>query len=159
PGSHPESVSTTLKLSIQRVSQLNPTSAELLRVCAFLSGESIAEDLLVAGACHLGPILSTALADPYHLALPLPSFPTASLVTRSPEERTLSVHRLVQVVLTDQMEAEEVRIWSQRAIRMVNAAFPESPFGTWDHSERYLVQALACVPLMTPIQSELPEAG
>jgi hypothetical protein len=81
------------------------------------------------------------------------------LLVRLPETLTLSMHRLIQVVLRDQMEPTEVSLWSQRIVRMVNSAFPDGTFDTWAQCERYLTQALACVPLIEHASSEIPEAG
>lgn len=80
-------------------------------------------------------------------------------MTRHPETHTLSLHRLLQAVLQDQMDAACVSEWSQTVVRIVNAAFPEGTLETWEHCERYLAQVLACVPLIERVASDLPEAG
>ncbi len=159
PGSHPASVSTTLRLSVERIEREHPAAADLLRLCAFLHPEAIPEELLTRGAPHLGPVLGSVVADPYRFDLALAALRSASLVTRHPAVRTLSVHRLVQVVLQDQMERTDVCLWSERAVHMVNAAFPVVKFGTLAQCERYLAQALACVPLIERGGRAMPEAG
>ncbi|GHP00567.1 tetratricopeptide repeat protein [Reticulibacter mediterranei] len=166
-GAHPDSVSTTLSLSVQRIAKTHPAAEDLLHLCAFLHPEAIAEEMLVAGASHLGPRLGAVVADPYQLHLVLAALRSASLVTRSPATHTLAVHRLVQAVLADQMEPASVCLWSQRVIRMVNAAFPNGqsgnwgyePFGVWIQCERLLAQVLACLPLIESAGSNLPESG
>ncbi|WP_165423208.1 FxSxx-COOH system tetratricopeptide repeat protein [Ktedonosporobacter rubrisoli] len=166
-GTHPDSVSTTLSLSVQRITGEHSAAEGLLHLCAFLHPEAIPEEMLVAGASHLGPELASFVADPYQFDLALAALRRASLVTRSPTTRTLSLHRLVQAVLVDKMEPASARLWSQRVIRMVNAAFPESQSGNWTHEqfgvwvqcERFLAQALACLPLIEANCSDLPESG
>lgn len=123
-GAHPASVTATLRLSVQWIEQEHPAAADLLRLCAFLHAEAIPEELLVAGGPLLGPVLGPVMADLYQFDLALAALRKASLVTRHPEQRTLAVHRLVQAVLQDQMEPALLRLWSQRAICVVEAAFP-----------------------------------
>ncbi|MBO0791765.1 MAG: helix-turn-helix transcriptional regulator, partial [Ktedonobacteraceae bacterium] len=147
-GAHPASVTTTLKLSVERVEREHPAAVDLLRVCAFLHPETIPEELLSAGAPFLGPGLQAVLVDPYQFDQILAALRNASLVTRSPETRTLSVHRLVQAVLTDWMEPEEAHRWQTGIIQMVNTAFPDNETTHATQCERYLSQALACVPLI-----------
>lgn len=159
-GSHPASVTTTLRLAVERVEREYPAAIDLLRMCAFFHAEAIPEELFVAGASHLGPVLGPVVADPYQFNLVLAALRNASLVTRHPETRTLSVHRLVQAVLQDQMEPAEARVWSTRVVGTVNAAFPEPEpeFPVWTQCVRYLTHALACVPLLEQAD-ELPAAG
>ena len=158
-GAHPASVTATLLLAIERVRQEHAPAIDLLRICAFLHPETIPEELFVTGATHLGPLLSSVAADPFQFDLALAALRSASLVTRHREMRMLSVHRLVQAVLQDQMKPDEKQVWSQRIVRMVNAAFPVGEFHAWATCERCLVQALACVPLLAQMDSDLPEAS
>jgi len=158
-GAHPASVAATLKLSIEQVERQHVAAADLLRVCAFLHPEAIPEDLFQAGSPHLGPVLSRATADPYQFDLALAALRGASLITRHAKTQTISVHRLVQAVLQDGMEPAEVRLWSERVVRMVNAAFPEPEFDAWAQCERCLAHALACASLPEQTSNALPEAG
>ncbi len=157
-GAHPASVSTTLRLSVEQAEQGHPAAAELLRICAFLDSEAIPEELLMAGAPFLGPVLGPIGSDPYQFDLIVAALRNISLVTRNPQTHTFSVHRLVQAVLLDQMEPEEVSQRSQTVVRMVNAAFPPEAPDTWDRCERLLAQALVCVPLIEQNKHDLPEA-
>ncbi len=158
-GAHPASVATTLQLAAEQVERQHPAAADLLRASAFLHPEVIPEELFVAGAAHLGPVLGPTVVDPYQFDLALAALRSASLLARHGETRTLSVHRLVQAVLQDQMEPGETRLWSERVVRMVNAAFPEPTFETRAQCERCLAQALACVPLLKVVGTNLPEVG
>jgi tetratricopeptide (TPR) repeat protein/transcriptional regulator with XRE-family HTH domain len=158
-GGHPASVSTTLRLSVQRIGRQHPAAGDLLHLCAFLHPEAIPEELFSTGAEQLGPVLGSLVADPYQFDLALAALRSTSLVTRSPETKTLSLHRLVQAVLADLMEPAQMHLWSERAIRMVNAAFPDGTFETWASCERLLAQVLACVPLIEQAGNDLPEAG
>ena len=46
---HPEPVATTWSLSFERVGQLDPLAAELLRCCAFLAPDAIPEQMIIDG--------------------------------------------------------------------------------------------------------------
>lgn len=159
-GAHPESVATTLALSVEYVEREHPAAGALLRACSFLHPDTIPEDLLVAGASHLGTVLGPVVADPYQLDLALAALRSASLVTRQPDTRSFSVHRLVQAVLQDQMEPTEMRLWSERLVCMINAAFPDpEDLDVWHLCERYLMHTLACVPLVELLERNLVEAN
>lgn len=158
-GAHPASVTTTLMLSIEQVEQTHPVAVELLRLCAFLHSEVIPENLLVAGASHLGPVLGPVVSDPYRFDQTLAALRNASLMTRQPETQTLSVHRLAQAVIQDQMERAETKCWLERVIRAVNAAFPGRQFGTWTQCEQYLAHALACLSVTASVGNSPPETS
>lgn len=151
---HPHSVATTILLAVERAEQLHPAAADLLRLCAFFYPEAIPEELLVAGAPHLGPVLGPVAADPAALDLALAALRRFSLVTRQPETHTLSVHRLVQAVLRERLDPADRLLWSERASHAVNAAFPDyvhfsrDQAGSWPQAERCLPHALECIPLL-----------
>ena len=159
---YPESVATTWSLSFQHVAQATPAAAELLRLCTFLAPDHIPEELFVQGAAHWPLSLQQAVADPFtfnQLLEPLLAF---SLVKRLSEDRLLSIHRLVQVVQMEQMEAQEQRQWAERVVCAVNDVFPHNPkkeVDTWPQCQRYLEQAQACDTLAQQYQILLPEAA
>lgn len=159
PTNHPESVATTLSLSFQKVEQTNPAAADLLWVCAFLHPDAIAEELLLADPSSLGPLLGLTVADPYQFDLALAILRNASLVTRHCASRTLSIHRLVQAVLQDQLKSAEADLWSARIVRLVNAGFPEPTFDMWTQCEKLLAHVFACVSLVGDKGADLLELG
>jgi len=138
---HPLPVATTWSLSFQRVGEKNPVAADLLRLCAFLSPDAIPEEILTAGTSVLGPSLGSVATDAFRRNQAIETLRAYSLVRRNPKGKTLSIHRLVQVVLQDTMENAERRSWAERVILSVNAAFPRSDYGTWLQCERLLSQA------------------
>jgi tetratricopeptide (TPR) repeat protein len=146
---HPEPVATTWSLSFENVEQKNSAAADLLRFCAFLHPDAIPEELLLAGAKHLGLVLQPLVSDPSSLNKAIAALGAYSLVSRDPKERTLSIHRLVQAVLKDAMDPATQRNWAQRAVLAVNEAFPkEVEFSMWQKCEQWLPQALACAVLI-----------
>ncbi|MBV9689866.1 MAG: toll/interleukin-1 receptor domain-containing protein [Ktedonobacteraceae bacterium] len=139
---HPDSVATTWSLSFQSVEQKNAAAAELLCLCAFLAPDAIPEEILMEGASSLGPVLALVATDAFQRNQAIEALRAYSLIKRDPKGKTLSIHRLVQAVLQDRLSEEERRIWRERAMLAVNAAFPRPTSGNLLQCERMLSQAL-----------------
>jgi len=139
---HPAPVASTSSLSFQRVEEKNPSAADLLRLCAYLAPDAIAEEILTAGAPWLGPSLAPVAADAFRLNQAIEALRAYSLVRRDPKGKTLSIHRLVQAVLQDTLEETQRRSWAERAMLAVNAAFPHAEHSAWPQCERLLPHAL-----------------
>ncbi|HEY1348866.1 MAG TPA: tetratricopeptide repeat protein [Ktedonobacteraceae bacterium] len=140
--SHPAPIAATWSLSVQRVEQTTPAAAELLRFCAFLAPDAIPEELFSAGARHLGPILAPVAADSYRLNEAIAALRAYSLINRDPQERTLSVHRLVQFVLRQMMDTGRRGQWERRAVLALQATFPLDDFENWPLCERLMPHIL-----------------
>jgi tetratricopeptide (TPR) repeat protein len=82
-----------------------------------------------------------------------------SLLGRSRSTQTLSIHRLDQAVLEDTMDEAARTLWAERAVRVVNAAFPQVEFATWPQCERLLPQALVCAEHIEHRQLTFPGAA
>ncbi len=143
-GDHPHSVGSTFRLSSQRVERDHPAAAEVLRLCAFLYAEAIPEELFVAGGFQHEVAEELAAADSYQLDLTIAALRTFSLVQRHPETRTLSIHRLVQAVIREEMSEHEREMWQQRMLRLLDALFPEVTYEAWRQCERLLPHVLMC---------------
>jgi tetratricopeptide (TPR) repeat protein len=156
---HPEPVAATWSLSFEKVEQTNPTAAELLRFCAFLAPDAIAEEILTEGATELGPVLAPIAADAFLLNDAIVALRAYSLIARDPQTRMLTIHRLVQTVLRDNMATEMQRQWMQRAVSAVIAAFPSLEFANWPMLERLLPQALTCATWIKEARLATPEAA
>jgi len=145
---HPEPVATTWSLSFDKVEQANPAAAELLRFCAFLAPDTIPEELFSESASELGPTLESVAFDPSRLNTAIRELLKYSLVHRDPETNTLSIHRLVQEVLKDQMDEETQRLWAERVVRALSHIFPYPEYPKWDICLRYLLHAQVCSDLI-----------
>jgi len=157
--SYPDSVTTTWSLCLQKVEQMNPAAADLLRLCTFLAPDFIPEELLKKGAPCWPPELQQAVADPLTFNQMIEDLLKFSLVKRFAEERFLSVHRLVQAVQMDALREEAQDQWAERVVRAMHRAFPEAGEGsTRQHLQRYLSQAQACHALMQEYAFEFAEA-
>ncbi len=155
---HPESVTTTWSLSFQKVEQQQPAAADLLRFFAYLAPEAIPEEIIQRGAAHLGPLVQPLGEDlrAFHAALAV--LEKYSLIHREPNQKTVSVHRLVQAVLQEQMDEQTRRQWAERVVQAVNATFPEVEHRVWPLCDHLLPHALLCATWIEQQQITLPAA-
>jgi tetratricopeptide (TPR) repeat protein len=146
---HPASVATTFTLAIATTAQRHPAIWDLLRVCALLQPDAIPEELFRQGAEHLGTALEAACRDELEWNRVVAMACAYSLLSRQPEEQTLSVHRLVQAVLLDTMTEAEQEQWNRRAIEALNVVFPDvlpdMEYTDWKQCERLLPHTLLCL--------------
>jgi tetratricopeptide (TPR) repeat protein/transcriptional regulator with XRE-family HTH domain len=147
--SHPSSVATMLSLIIERVEALHPAAADLLRLCAFLQPDAIPEAMIIEGASAPGSILQPLASNPYAFDAAIKTLRDFSLIQRYAENKTLSLHRLVQVVIQDRLDEQARRQWAEWTVALVSHAFPDSEDDTnWSRCQRYLPQALECATLI-----------
>lgn len=146
---HPASVSTTLTLTIAATAQRHPAIEDLLRVCTLLQADTIPEELFCQGGEHLGTVLAMTCHDPLEWDRVVRVACSSSLLSRQPEEQTLSMHRLVQAVLLDSISEEEREQWDKRVTDALNAVFPEiwynSPYNARKQCERLLPHVLLSI--------------
>lgn len=157
--SHPASVAATFALCIEQARQLYPVSLELLSLCAFLHPDAIPLEIFNTDGVDLGPELQPLLADELAFDRVLAMLLDLSLLQRNADNEALSIHRLVQVVIRDEMPAETQRIWTERAISAVYRVFPASEMRYWPQCQRYLPHALLVADLIQQYHLSLPEAA
>jgi tetratricopeptide (TPR) repeat protein/transcriptional regulator with XRE-family HTH domain len=154
-----ETVATTWSLSFQQIEQQSPAAADVLRLCAFLAADAIPEELLARGAAELGAVAGAEVSDPFQLNAALEVLRRYSLLRRDGSTHMLSIHRLVQIVHRESMDQQTQRSWAERAVRAVNAAFPEADAGTGAAHQSYLPHVQECAALITKYQLHFPEAA
>lgn len=153
---HPPSVAATLWLCCQQVAQQQPAALDLLRFCAFVAPDDIPEDLVRVGASSLGEALGPVAADPYQLDQALAALRSLSLAQRHSQTATLSLHRLVQVLVRGQMSESEQTTWRIRVVAALHASLPEvtaeNPVQVWERCERLLPHLLTAVALTPEVE-------
>jgi tetratricopeptide (TPR) repeat protein len=154
---YPASVATTWSLSFQRVRRTNPRAAEVLTLCAFLHPDAIPEAVFVQGAQWPDSALESPEQDVFHEAVK--DLRRFSLLDWSPEKKTLSIHRLVQVVLKDALDETSTRHCAEWAVLAVSRAFPRAEYATLQQCERLLPQALTVTAYIEPYRLINLEAG
>jgi tetratricopeptide (TPR) repeat protein len=156
---HPKPVATTWNLSFEQVQRDNPAAADLLRLCAFLAADDIPEELVIQGTADVSSPLNVLADDPLAINEVIAELRCYSLLRRDSQNKTLSIHRLVQAVLRDMLSEEERRIWAECAARAVNAVFPEVKFETWAQCQRYLPHVRVCIASITQWHMVFPEVA
>jgi tetratricopeptide (TPR) repeat protein len=162
-GRYHMSVITTWAANYEAVQDESPAAAEVLRFSAFLAPDAIPFELLVQGASELGPLVQDALSgadrDPllvHDLLQPLCRY---SLIRIDGDTELYGTHRMVQEVLKDAIDDATRRLWSERAVRAVNQAFPVVEFGNWSRINRLLTHALVVASLVERDGMKFDEAG
>jgi tetratricopeptide (TPR) repeat protein len=156
---HPEPVTTTWSISFQQVGQTNPSAADLLRFCAFLYPDMIPEEIIKEGLGSFASPLHSVVKNPLAFYEALKALSDYSFVQRDTTNHALSMHRLVQVIVRDEMSRKMYQQWAERAIRAVNAVFPVVEFTMWPRCGRYLSNAQECAKLIEPNAMKFPEAA
>src|SRR5262249_44791518 len=82
-----------------------------------------------------------------------------SLLQPNPEAKTLSLHRLAQAVLRDEMDGDTKRMWAERAVRAVSEVFPDVEYSNWPSCGRLMSQAQALASLIDEYGFDFPEAA
>ena len=71
----------------------------------------------------------------------------------------MSLHRLVQAVLRDEMDSNIRRMWAERAVRALNVVFPYGDYSTWALCDRLISHAQALASPIDEYGFDFPEAG
>ena len=158
PIGYDKTVASTWALAFDRLRQTEPGSVGLLRLMAFYAPEAIPLRLLLQPRPSLAgqfgeavvPVLLPLLEDRLAAGDAIAALRRYSLVTPT-DDRSVSVHRLVQAVTADRMPAELAEEWRQAAAALIEAAIPRdtSPPGTW----------LVCAGLLPHAQAALADGS
>ena len=154
---YPDTVATTWELSFQKVQKAAPAAADFLNLCAFLAPDAILLDMITEGATYVPKRLAETITNPLTLNKLIGSLLHYSLLQR--EGNTLTLHRLVQSVLRDRLKPAAQRRWAERAVQIVNQAFPAPKFTTWPRCEQLLPHAQICTRWIQKWEFIFEEAG
>jgi len=127
-------VATSWSLAFGHLQDAAPGAAGLLRLLAFYAPEAIPLNLLLqprpalAGrlSAETAPVLMPLLEDELATGEAIGALRRYSLVTPA-EGGSVSVHRLVQTIIADQMPAELARQWQHAAAVLIETAIPDDP--------------------------------
>jgi tetratricopeptide (TPR) repeat protein len=145
---HP-SVTVTFTLAFEKVAAASATAAALVRACAFLAPDAIPEEIFREGAEAFGEPLSTLAESKLALSQAIAEAARFSLISRNPQAKTLTIHRLVQEVLRSAMDDNSQRQWAEQVVEAVTVVFPGGVFENWEQCDRLIAQAQATTQLIT----------
>jgi tetratricopeptide (TPR) repeat protein len=121
---YPREVATTWLLSFEEIRKTNSEAAELLRVLAYLNPDGILVEFLEAGKAGLSERLKALIESYFLLNNALADLEKFSLIRR-PNEKIISIHRLVQSVIKDEMNDDDTREYAEMILQLCDSAFPE----------------------------------
>lgn len=121
---HPESVVATFLLSLQKIETTYPLAAGVLRACAFLDPDAIPEEIITEVTSELGSRFESVDSHSHLFHDAIKQLRKFSLLHRDSSQEILRLHRLVQVVIRDDMEVDTQYQWAVRTIQVVNKTFP-----------------------------------
>ncbi|BDI28609.1 hypothetical protein CCAX7_006600 [Capsulimonas corticalis] len=153
-----KSVTITFSLAFEKVNTAHPLAGDLLRCCAFLAPSNIPESIFTQSKPEFGDLWLHA-ANPNFWDEIVSEARRYSLLTRDSENDTLSIHRLVQIVLRDAISETDRRNWANTAINAISYAFPSFEYEFWQSCDQMLPHALACIDRVNRYQIASYEAG
>jgi tetratricopeptide (TPR) repeat protein len=142
------SVTITFSLAFAQVAGANPAAADLVRACAFLAPDAIPEEIFTQGGKELGEPLAQVVGKPLAWDAAVEAAGRFRLIHRNVANDTLNIHRLVQEVLKDGMDAPTRRAWAERVVQALNGVFPYVEFQNWPQCERLIPHAIVVGRLM-----------
>ncbi|MGH2479626.1 MAG: tetratricopeptide repeat protein, partial [Ktedonobacteraceae bacterium] len=156
---HPDSVVRTLSLLFKEAAQEYPGTLDLLRLCAFLHPDAIPCEMIEQGALALDRPLRVLAAEAGTLYKFIATLRKFSLIQRRTDTTVLSIHRVVQAILKEELMPKQRHQWAIQAVRLMNRAFPDAEFSNWPTCEKYFSQARRCDELITEFQLKQKEAA
>jgi tetratricopeptide (TPR) repeat protein len=118
------SIATTWSISFKVVQEKNPLAAKLFQVLSFLNPDRILLDFILAGKAAFEDGLKELLSDDISLAGALSSLQKLSLLKWSRESKVVSIHRLIQAAVIDDLSEERLRACMSSVVGVCAAAFP-----------------------------------
>lgn len=120
---HPLSVEGTFTLAFERLRKRRPGAAQLLTLFCFMAPDEIPETLFSSDFSRLNAFLSSPLGDLHHWNALLRDLLAYALIRRNRHTKTITVHRLVQIVLKERLAEKQQQIWVLHIIELLNQAF------------------------------------
>jgi tetratricopeptide (TPR) repeat protein len=146
---HLDSVTVTFTLCFNKVKQKNPESAQLLEMCAFLAPDDIPEEIFTDGLQQDKKTFRECIAAAARL----------SLLDRNTQNKTFSIHRLVQEVLRQGMDEDKHKVIAERCVRAMDSVYPHPDYENWPQCSRLTPHAQSLFTWIVDYSIETDEAA
>jgi tetratricopeptide (TPR) repeat protein len=154
-GAAARAVFATLRQNVEQAEKRSAGASAVLSLAAYFAPDDIPVELFQQAADIYPGALRAFTGDRVKLEKALGALAQLSLVVVNRENRTFSVHRLVQAAARD-MLGGEAGTWVAAAVAALNAAHPGSgDFKHWTAVERLLPHARAAAELAGDATGEL----
>lgn len=143
---HLESVRTTWNISFSAIAKRSLGAAALLRICSFFAPDAIPLEVIREELGRWPAPLAGALSDDRKTESLVGELLNYSLIDRIDDD-TLAMHRLVQLVVRDQLTTSDRSIYSLMVLKFMIDVFPREGWNetTWRRCERLVSHALSIV--------------
>ena len=120
------SVAATFQMSFQKVRNMacGLAAAKLLSLFAFLNPDNISIDFLEAGKDGLNGGFGDVMDDPMVFYAAIAALRQFSLIGRSTHSGSISIHRLVQAVVKDDLSDADIDAYQYPILGLCDSAFP-----------------------------------
>jgi tetratricopeptide (TPR) repeat protein len=127
PSDYPVSLTAAWRISVAQLADVQPGALELLRCCAFFGPDPIPRDIFRRGIRQTGSQLSEVLGDPIRLARAIRDLGRFALATIDSDNRTITIHRLIQALLRDDLDADEQEKFRHEVHLLLAGGTPADP--------------------------------
>jgi tetratricopeptide (TPR) repeat protein len=133
PADYPVPVAAAWSLSVTRLREQTPYAMQLLQLCAFFGPAPISLDLLDRGRYVLEPPLRDVLRDRILMGRAIRALGRYSLAKIDNYRRTLEVHRIIQRLIRNELDAEVQSAMRHDVHLLLAASDPGDPddFENW----------------------------
>jgi tetratricopeptide (TPR) repeat protein len=142
------SVTITFSLAFAKLAEANPAAADVVRGCAFLAPDAVAEEIFTEAGSEWGEAIEKIASKPLAWVDAIGEAGRLALLRRDAESKTLHIHRLVQEVVKDEMNPETRKRWVEPAVGALSKIFPIPEFENWPQCERLLSHARTAAALL-----------
>jgi len=149
-------VSTTWSVAFDYIRSKDHRVVRLLQLFSFLNPNGLLRQFLVAGANALDPALHSIVSSPSELTAALSMLKKLSLVKSNSTNKLLSIHRLIQGAIRDEMSWDERQEMRNLVTNLCNCAFPDPNDENRDRCRLFQTQVVE--PLLTILSVETPES-
>ncbi|GCF06780.1 tetratricopeptide repeat protein [Dictyobacter arantiisoli] len=153
------SVHHTITHILGKIEQRSAIAMNLLRLCAFLDATAIPEELFYQDTSLAERITPDRHDKMWQLDTAIATLRTTSLIYRNTDTRNFQMHRLVQMIIREQLNKEEQLYWLKGILQSLQQLFPTSHYReptVAALSERLLPHVLAALDHLERLSSEPP---
>lgn len=138
------SVSATFSMAFDKVKPKSAIAIQILQTCSLLSPELIPEEIFSKAGSLVANELRVLVDEPLILNEAIEILLGYSLIKREPNNKTLSIHHLVQAVMLDSMEEEATQSLLKNLSKALTYLCPNSgeDLKNWPTCQRLLPSAL-----------------
>lgn len=142
---YPATVATTWEISFKQIENTVPAGADLLNLCSFFAPDDISIEIIRKGVEQLSEELAPAILSPVEFNDIIAALRRYSLIEILNDD-AISLHRLVQAVLRNQLDDEKKKKWATIAVTLIDKAFPYNlHMPDWEKTVRLIPHALISI--------------